>query len=90
MAEETVNLGANINFELHIHPLVITQILDFYYRKLGAQKMNPDTLVAGALLGTVYTNKVHLTNAFAVYAVQDADQGYALDLTESKEIYHLH
>lgn len=74
MAEEVVYLGPNINFEVHIHPLVIIQILDFYYRKVGALKDDEQNkFVAGALLGVVFTNRVHITNCFAIYAEKDAD-----------------
>lgn len=38
MAQETVDLCSDINFEVDIHPVVIIQILDLYYRKYGASK----------------------------------------------------
>lgn len=65
MAQETVDLCSDINFEVDIHPVVIIQILDLYYRKYGASKQE-ENIVGGALLGTVYTNKVHITECFAL------------------------
>lgn len=62
----SIDLGSRVGFEVHIHPLVGLQILDLYYRKFGSNKQQPNTMVAGTLLGSVFTNKVHITNCYAV------------------------
>ncbi|CAD8073090.1 unnamed protein product [Paramecium sonneborni] len=90
MAQETVDLCCNINFEIDIHPLVIIQILDLHYRKFGASRQE-ETIVGGALLGTVYTNKVHITECFALLVDPgDEKNEYTFDFGDAKDLYLSH
>ncbi|KAM3130861.1 hypothetical protein pb186bvf_017050 [Paramecium bursaria] len=84
MAEEIVDLGSNLGFEVHIHPLAILQIQDLYYRKSGNPKQG-QTIVVGSMLGTVFTNRVHITNVFAVSV--DEDEDLTIDLQEHRLLY---
>lgn len=71
--------------------MVVIQILDFYYRKYGAHRSDDEPVyIAGALLGTLYPNKVHITNCYATHTEPDPDYGYQLDLTDSRDVYHYH
>ncbi len=63
-----LNLGTENIFKVIVHPLVPLQILEIYQRA----QINKDSKSCGTLLGTVFPNRVEITNCYMVPLMEES------------------
>jgi len=69
----SLDLGKASSYRIEVHPMVVMQILEFYYRQLTNKVM-------GTLLGNVYPNYIEITNCFGINQVSLSDESNVLIL----------